>query len=499
MATIPALRRHRGAAATAAAVRDALERATPVALLLVVAAVPTLVLAPWVTALFDRDEAAYAVVALGMDDGRVPYRDLFDHKPPAIYAIYWMSFRLGHEVWAPRLFALAAAALTALLVARAGRTLSGSRVTGAVAGLLFGLSLSNVALRANANTEIFALAPLTAALVAALRPGRRSALVAGALSGVAVLCKTSVALQAAALLLAVATGERRGERSLVFCGGLAVPLLSVGALFALSGAADEAWYANVTYNRLYGAEVPMAERLTNVFSFRHDVLVGGLPFWALGAAGAGIAAWRRGREGWLVLLWAAGSWGAVKLTGRDLAHYYVQLLPAAALLGALALERLTIVCPRALRGVLALGVLGPLLAFQAALWAAYAFDAQRRAEVHSETLHACDAAAPVIGAWVAAHTAPGEPVYNLGRDTGVYFYAHRPPAHRMLYDRSFYLDPPTASETAASLRRDPPRIIIDSHSCIPGLPPLPAFETLLAERYARVATVEHATMYEPRH
>src|ERR671922_2576087 len=39
----------------------------------------------------ERDEGAYAVIATRWLAGDVPYRDLFDHKPPLIYVIYALA------------------------------------------------------------------------------------------------------------------------------------------------------------------------------------------------------------------------------------------------------------------------------------------------------------------------------------------------------------------------------------------------------------------------
>jgi len=36
----------------------------------------------------DRDLAAYATIGALMRDGFVPYRDVFDHKQPLVYAMY---------------------------------------------------------------------------------------------------------------------------------------------------------------------------------------------------------------------------------------------------------------------------------------------------------------------------------------------------------------------------------------------------------------------------
>ena len=49
------------------------------------------------------NEAVYSTVALGLLDGQLPYRDLFDNKPPLLYGWFSLSFLLfGEEAYAPR-------------------------------------------------------------------------------------------------------------------------------------------------------------------------------------------------------------------------------------------------------------------------------------------------------------------------------------------------------------------------------------------------------------
>ena len=55
---------------------------------------------------FERDEGAYAYVSDTIDRGGLPYVDAFDHKPPIIYYIYNLSFKLfGRSIASPRIMA----------------------------------------------------------------------------------------------------------------------------------------------------------------------------------------------------------------------------------------------------------------------------------------------------------------------------------------------------------------------------------------------------------
>src|SRR3972149_4888030 len=82
---------------------------------------PAMILAPWFGVVLDSDEGAYATVAMALRPDLVPYRALFDHKPPLVYGIYWFAFFFGQDVWQPRILAaltLGAAGVMTVLTAR---------------------------------------------------------------------------------------------------------------------------------------------------------------------------------------------------------------------------------------------------------------------------------------------------------------------------------------------------------------------------------------------
>ena len=176
--------------------------ATPFALG-AIAAIPVLLTLPFMHEPFDRDEGAYATIAQGLTHGLLPYRDLFDHKPPGIYGWYALSFgAFGDNVVAPRLMgALVLAAIT-LLLFRACSMLYGKRA-GWLGTFVFALSTGVALINPAMNTEPFTLLPMVAALVAFLESRRRAPLrwcfVAGVFGGLAVMTKPVAVLNIGAL------------------------------------------------------------------------------------------------------------------------------------------------------------------------------------------------------------------------------------------------------------------------------------------------------------
>ncbi|MDA1062624.1 MAG: hypothetical protein O2895_06945 [Chloroflexi bacterium] len=118
-----------------------------------------------------------------------------------------------------------------------------------------------------------------------------------------------------------------------------------------------------------------------------------------------------------------------------------------------------------------------------------------------------DLQGPAIGAYLAARTTPEERIYNFGRDSQIYFYAGRQPATRFLYERVFWIDPPTLDEALATLLAAPPAYVVVTAGLDVPLPSLgvttelhgrfypPAFAAFLVDHYRFEGLVEYARVY----
>jgi hypothetical protein len=111
--------------------------------------------APALSLPLDRDEGAYASVAAHLSSGLVPYRDVFDHKPPGVYVVYAVAPWLGGWPVGLRLLSdLVCLASIGLLWVTA-RVSFGNRVA-AISTIFYAILGSGTLLEAlRANTEIF--------------------------------------------------------------------------------------------------------------------------------------------------------------------------------------------------------------------------------------------------------------------------------------------------------------------------------------------------------
>jgi 4-amino-4-deoxy-L-arabinose transferase-like glycosyltransferase len=484
--------------------------------LILLCLLPVLLYVPVLGAPFERDESVYATIARGLLNGDVPYRDLFDNKPPLVFGWYAFSFIVfGENDVAPRLVAALLLSLTTLVVFAEARLLFSRRLAyAAAAGFAMSTGLPLVAL--HSNTEAYMLLPMVASLLTftmGMRSGRLGwFLAAGVLGALAVMTKQVAIWNLAALALtAIAWRWRSGEP----VAGRAAPLvfLATGAAGAMAliatpffavGALGDMAYANVSYNRLYIAALTFGDRALNLAQGGAFVLAIAGPL--IGAAVLGlIKVLLKGRRAvdYLLVVWAVTSIAGVAMAGRFYPHYFLHAVPAAAILAAVLsveyfpgsgrrrIARPVLVAAAALT-VLAIAVNGALYLapWRSQLRVAPSVFYQSQWAENSE----------LLGAYIAARTSPGDTIFNLGRESQIYFYADRRPAARYFYDYVYEYDEETVRVTVEELRAERPVYVIDSMQP-PLFPPAhrpAAFEELLDEEYVYEGRVYFADVYRLR-
>ncbi len=486
-------------------------------LLVLICLLPVLLYLPFLGTPFERDEGVYATIAEGIFNEKVPYRDLFDNKPPLVYIWYFLSFVLfGENVIAPRIVACAFLALTTLSLFGFARLAFGREVA-RLAATVFAVSTGLPFVSLHANTEAFLLLPLVVALLAFAVGMRRDRLlwffVAGAASGLAIMTKQVAVWNLLALLIA-ALWLHRGAKAHVFQRAapavclLAGSVVSTGLValpFAIVGAAQDFFYANFLYNVAYLWILSGAQRafiLTAGGLYGLFFIVAAAPL-VIGSA-LGLLALLRVRaplDARVFILWSIALGLGVATGGRFYPHYFMAALPAMAVLTGVAIHhrfmgrrlerpaRLTILaCVFAL--TVSFGTVG-LLYFRHD-----ATERQFSQRVYQQNEWA--KSSEELASYLAQHTGADDEIFNYGRESQLYFYAHRTPASRYFYDYAYTYDEHALQQTLDVLRQDPPEYIVDSM-----LPPLfrasdrsPEFEEFLRERYTYVGTFHFAELYQ---
>lgn len=443
---------------------------------------PIVLYLPFLTEPFMRDEGLYATVAQWMIDGAVPYQDAFDNKPPLIFGWYAASFLLfGEHVWAPRLLVALLLSITTALVYIQGRLIF-SHSGGLIAALAFALSIGIADLQTNANTEYFLLLPMVGALVA-FTMGRRSGrlswfLLAGVLSGLAVMTKqvaifNFLALAAVPLIVGVrdtgvhALSSGRVIRSLAAMSvGFVVAVAAVAAPFIVVGAFPEFFDGVVVYPLAYSGGLSNVDKIGHALWSPVFLLTRAGPWVVLATFGVIFVVrrcWTTDRAA--LLLWFAACGLGVAATGRFYDHYYVQLLPALALLIPAGVYFLKGEWGHRWAKVTVFWLL-PIAAAMPILISA-AIYLQPTAEARHEVKYASGGGAlenqsDEIAAYLAAVTSEDDYIYNLGFQSEIYFYADRQSPTRFLFDHPFAVAEKYELEALADLQNEPPLYVVDS-------------------------------------
>jgi hypothetical protein len=455
---------------------------------------------------FGRDQSIYAVVAEGILAGKMPYRDVWDFKPPGIYFVYALAEAVfGKNMMAPRL--LEVAGLLSMVIAFMTLTekLFGMRRIGLVGGALAALIHAQLEFWHTGQPETFGGFLTAWALVLAVGfagLARRRKVLAeigiGLLFGCAFLLKPPLgggALVVAAYLARaemVQSGSRlRSLRpaALIAAGSL-VPILAVALWFRMRGAWDAMAWTLLEFTPSY-TQLGWGNRSApEMFYFGLEQLF--FRFSALAAAGLFAALVMRpmhGREREAILLLLgviSVHLAGIAMQGKFFQYHYAATLPLYALLAGIGLYKLWRRCLSGGAG----GVLAFVSFVVVAAWMRTAVNdvgnfwersvhrvgfALRQSRYESRELLDRDlykVADYDLGAnREVAHelrrvTPEDAPIFVWGFEPGIYWISGRRAASAYIYDvpqRVAWARERTRSELLRDLERSPPHAIVVQH------------------------------------
>ena len=407
--------------------------------------------APLLSVPLERDEGGYAYIAQRMLAGEVPYRDVFDQKPPGVFVAYLLAFAvagptaLGIHLFLHLWTAAAAAVLYGLVRRLAGGVAAGFAL------LVFSLTSADPqVLGHTANTESWMLLPLVLAGAACVRGWQRgdrgSWLACGGFAACAFWFK-QVAATDACLFAAAAGGDailgrvapswrKVAMRLGLFALGGAIASAPVLLYFAAAGAFAPFIDGAFLYNFAYAQSVSAGEGLANL---RFSLASQG-PSFAL--------VWGLALMGWLLpgsvparVRHALGAWWLASLAGTTLGlhfrpHYFLQAVPALAALAGVGAAGLVERLARRGRvrrelvqtALAALLVLAPLVAHRELLLADSPAEVSRRIYGLNPFPEAI-----VIADQIRRGSRPDDRVFVVGSEPQILFLAGRRSATRHIF------------------------------------------------------------------
>jgi hypothetical protein len=438
----------------------------------------------------DRDMAGYAVIGHEMLRGRLLYTDLWERKPPLLYATFAAAERfVGYGFGELLTVNLAATLITLAAVAVAGAVRGW--VGAAAAGTLWAFLGGDLRLQANQpNAELFVNACLTAGFAVLIwwpaRPRLRWAatVAVGLLFAAASLYKHHALVACAAMLVGHTVRDRStlGRAARESAVALAVSAVVWGVVvahFALAGRLDDLLEVLVRQNLIYanGMVANLGTGLLPSVLFWGPLLRAVGPVVGLIAAAAIVAAVPRARIGRPPILgpqrriwccWFVATWLVISLPGQFLEHYFQLWLPPICIGGGWAAATLVGRGPPVRRGCGRLAVLVVLAIvgwrelsnyrLTADQWSAQAFQS-------TEYFDNDFAAQMALAQRIRGLLRPGETFWNLGSDNTLYFGSGVSPPTGLLYLEPLVVGPHTDrywTRLMADLNRARPDLIVVS-------------------------------------
>ena len=416
-----------------------------------------------------EDAGVFFYTAQRLLEGGMPYRDVWDHKPPGVYFVSALGLALGGTVgvWLVQIaFLVAAAAVGHRVLSREFGP--APALVGSVAWLV---AVPRLFLEYGQAqfAEFFAL-PLQfgALLLYAPSLAIRRAVAIGLLGGLAVLLKPTLAgLWIAMVVVLLVTRRSAAPRPIaaIAAGGI-VPVALVGAWALVRGALPDMVDQVLVYNSVYSSYSSAAERIGAIAIGLRLTLPSGLALIAVASWIYLVAARRWAPPLLAVALVAFPLELALSALGRGYHYYFLPWLPAmAVLVSCAASELLSRVPVRAARLVLTVAVV--LMCAQPALLVA------RLATLND------DGRIRAAAAYVAANTQPGDTVLVWGSSTEILYLSGRRAPTRYVYQYGplatrGYATVARVDELLADLERARPVMIIDGSAGGFVTPPLDA-------------------------
>jgi hypothetical protein len=502
---------------------------------------------------FGRDQGIYALVGEGLLHGKLPYKDLWDFKPPGIFCVYALAQGVfGKSMLAPRLLEVLGLVSMVVCAGRLAQTFFGNRTVGYVGGAIAALIHAELEFWHTGQPETFGGFLTFAALVLTTTEGRRERrfwryLAVGATFGAAALLKPPLGGGALVCAAYLAKREQQSRESLrgwlrpLFGVGLGLllPSLLVAGWFWARGGFGALWWTMHDFTPGYTQLGWTGQSAPAMFYYALQEAF--FKFSALNTAGvvAAIAITPmhlREREGlFLVLGVIALHITGIAMQGKFFPYHYGATLPLIAFIAGLGFYKLWRRC--------LLGGAGGGLAFAAFVLACMAMrqavgdlpqdfwdrSALRmkyllrltpyagREELDGELATVADvslSADRAVALELRARTRPEAPVFVWGFEPVIYWLAARPPATRFIYDvpqRTQWQRARARADLLHDLREHPPEaIVVQRNDVFPmvtgdtldsrrALATFPELATLIDGHYELATTIEDFELFLRHH
>jgi 4-amino-4-deoxy-L-arabinose transferase-like glycosyltransferase len=449
---------------------------------------------------FEMDEGAYGYMGWGMHNGLVPYKDMYDQKPPGIFVLNSLVFLLFEPTALNlKIFASIYSLGSVLAVFMVTRKLAGQK-EGCLAALLYAIFSCGPNIQGGGvNSEVFMVLPYTLAAYSLLKlletGSRKNYLYFGFWTSLACTIKQVAAVNFfwLACYFVILIWQRRQldtvsrilvDGFLVVIGAV-IPWIPFLLYFYEKDALGSLYFWQVSFNLHYIAKNQQNLANLSVFLARMKKILSENGFlWLAAFAGIGfrwpvmqrtVGGSKEATESWqrtawiLMATWPIFSFIGVALGGRFFPHYFIQIIPSLAVLGGVGLmDLIRKVRSRGmdfLRRPVGIGVVVILaLAFLSFVKTDAPF--YFKYDGMQISFHQYDtplfSVTRYIGKYLKVRTKPSDLIYVWGASPEINFYALRksPNPYLMHTVAAYNLPWDPREQVLESLHRSPPKYVV---------------------------------------
>lgn len=422
----------------------------------------------------ERDEGEYAYTGQLILQGIAPFAQSYNMKMPGIYGAYALVEAVfGQTIRGIHTGLLIVNAATILLVfILCKRFLSPSAALFAAAVFAI-LSLGSSVLGFTANAEhfviFFSVAGAVILIQACDNPSPSAMMFAGLLFGTAFIMKQHAAAFiafAGLYLMSIELGRRPfiwqtcAVRAILFSAAVFVPFALICVTFLRCGVFDRFWFWTFRYASEYAMDIPFSKGLKNLQLHFTPIFISSILLWL--TAGVGLIGIFRNTKPLRDRLFAAGffvfSLFAASVGFYFRQHYFILLLPAAALLAGHGITFVHDILARFLPAKMGMAI-SALLAITGLYYTGYQ---QRQflffmspADISRAIYWPNPFAESVkIGRFIREHSQNNDKIAVIGSEPQIYFYSNRHSATGYLYIYALTQNHPFAAKMQKEMMQE---------------------------------------------
>jgi hypothetical protein len=393
----------------------------------------------------ERDEGEYAYIGRLLLKGEAPYGVAGNHKFPGAYLTYAAIMALfGQTAAGIHLGFLVVNLTNTTFLFFLGRRLSGE-AAGVAAAAAWAVMSASPGVFGNAGhlTHLVMLAVLAGLLLLwrALETGNRWQLAAsGVCLGMSVVVRQTSLIFVGFGLVFFWIAARRPEKMAkqkaagqvaILGAAAAIPILFTALWLWMAGVFPQFWRWTVTEAAAYGSQVSLSDGLRMFWGTTPTVIGWNFLIWLLAGVGLVVALLTRARRDWFLIALLVTGFGALLPGFYFREHYYVQILPAIALLFGAAVQKGWDISRRWRYPA----VIGALLALFLPLIFQRSYFLERSPTALARKIYGGNPfpEAIEIARYIHDNSDPAEPVAVLGSEPEIFFYSARRSATTLIY------------------------------------------------------------------